>query len=84
MSSLACRFDFENGRGQKLHGVEFIPPSGSKQWASLVWNHGVCEHKERYVPGEGLLSLGGGPSYPRAAQQACCSSRQHAVARTRR
>lgn len=44
-----CRFEFENDRGQKLHGVEYKPDGG--QFATLIWNHGVCEHKERYVPG---------------------------------
>lgn len=53
--SQACRFEFENDRGQKLQGVEYIP--SSKQWATLVWNHGVCEHKERYVPGKGCRGL---------------------------
>jgi hypothetical protein len=48
----ACRFEFENDRGQKLHGVEFVPVPSSQQVATLIWNHGVCEHKERYVPGE--------------------------------
>jgi hypothetical protein len=50
-----CRFEFENDRGHKLHGVEFLP--SGKQWATLIWNHGVCEHKERYVPGKVALDL---------------------------
>lgn len=53
--SQPCRFEFENDRGQKLHGVEFLP--SGKQWATLIWNHGVCEHKERYVPGKVALDL---------------------------
>lgn len=47
-----CRFVFENNRGQKLHGVEYVPADSSKQWATLIWHHGVCEHKERYCPGK--------------------------------
>jgi hypothetical protein len=51
----ACRFEFENDRGQKLHGVEFVPVPSNRQVATLIWNHGICEHKERYVPGEHAL-----------------------------
>jgi len=47
-----CRFVFENDRGQKLHGVEYVPTDSSKQWATLIWHHGVCEHKERYCAGK--------------------------------
>lgn len=50
----ACRFEFENDRGLKLHGVEYLPDS-RQQWATLIWHHGVCEHKERYCAGELLL-----------------------------
>jgi hypothetical protein len=53
--SQPCRFELENDRGQKLQGVEFLP--SGKQWATLIWNHGVCEHKERYVPGEVALDV---------------------------
>lgn len=48
-----CRFEFENDRGQRLHGVEYKPDRG--QFATLIWNHGVCEHKERYVPGSSVM-----------------------------
>lgn len=45
-------FSFENDRGHKLLGAEFVPDSAQQQWATLIWHHGVCEHSGRYTPGK--------------------------------
>eukprot|EP00775_Hariotina_reticulata_P010127 gene10127-10285_t len=73
-------FQFTNSRGQTLVGYEFMPQT--KPWATLVWNHGVCEHAGRYIPVFEHLSDAGiavytfdvhghGKSEPKAASDRC-------------
>ena len=52
-----AEFQFQNSRGQQLHGVEFLPDQ--QPIATLIWHHGICEHIGRYTPGKhpGALAL---------------------------
>ncbi|KAI8469469.1 MAG: Alpha/Beta hydrolase protein [Monoraphidium minutum] len=46
--AVCTEFRWTNGRGQDMHGAEFLPEGGAA--AALLWHHGICEHSGRYTP----------------------------------
>lgn len=52
MARAVCtEFRWQNGRGQNMYGVEFLPAGGATAArGALLWHHGICEHSGRYAP----------------------------------